>query len=213
MLGWDISGSLSTSINGNASLSISVQASTQGGSLYVLGLTGGGYYELNGPIQFFFGTPFELTVNSGVFAAVGYDYTNTTPSEQFSAFARAEFLHTAVLSTAAVSDSGGTELTNFTITTSSGRNFPVQVPEPGDYNRDGNVDAADYVVWRKQETIQADYNTWRANFGRTVGNGADASANGTVPEPATLVMLMFAATAWCLGGAGPHRKSQQLITV
>jgi hypothetical protein len=39
----------------------------------------------------------------------------------------------------------------------------------GDYNEDGNVDAADYVVWRKTGSSQAGYDLWRANFGRTVG--------------------------------------------
>jgi T5SS/PEP-CTERM-associated repeat protein len=37
---------------------------------------------------------------------------------------------------------------------------------PGDFNRDGKVDAADYVVWRKNGMSQAEFNTWRANFGR-----------------------------------------------
>ena len=34
----------------------------------------------------------------------------------------------------------------------------------GDYNQDGSVDAADYVVWRKSGYSQADYNTWRDQF-------------------------------------------------
>ncbi|MCI0332864.1 MAG: PEP-CTERM sorting domain-containing protein [Planctomycetes bacterium] len=75
---------------------------------------------------------------------------------------------------------------------------------PGDYNNDGAVDAADYVVWRKNSgtgatlpndplggTIDADqYNQWRANFGRTAtgGNGSAASA---VPEPATAALLLL----------------------
>jgi hypothetical protein len=39
-----------------------------------------------------------------------------------------------------------------------------------------------------------------ANFGRTffTGSGADANAaNATVPEPTTLVLLVFATTNWC----------------
>ena len=32
---------------------------------------------------------------------------------------------------------------------------------PGDFNDDGTVDAADYVVWRKTDGTQAGYNTWR----------------------------------------------------
>jgi hypothetical protein len=42
---------------------------------------------------------------------------------------------------------------------------------PGDYNGDGIVNAADYVVWRKgldATYTQDDYNVWRANFGQSV---------------------------------------------
>jgi hypothetical protein len=71
----------------------------------------------------------------------------------------------------------------------------------GDYNGDGNVAAADYVVWRKGAGTtysQNDYDTWRSHFGQHAGSGSGASANFTVPEPATLVLLMFAAAGWCL---------------
>ena len=71
---------------------------------------------------------------------------------------------------------------------------------PGDFNHDGTVDAADYVVWRKNPGgiyTQNDFNTWRANFGATLGVGSgaagSASANATVPEPATLLMLIVTA--------------------
>src|SRR4029079_5529191 len=37
----------------------------------------------------------------------------------------------------------------------------------GDFNRDGGVDAADYVVWRKTDGTQAEYVMWRSNFGET----------------------------------------------
>ena len=36
----------------------------------------------------------------------------------------------------------------------------------GDYNDDGAVNAADYVVWRKTDGTPEGYNTWRANFGK-----------------------------------------------
>ncbi len=36
----------------------------------------------------------------------------------------------------------------------------------GDYNQNGTVDAADYVVWRKSGGLQEGYNSWRANFGQ-----------------------------------------------
>ena len=38
---------------------------------------------------------------------------------------------------------------------------------PGDFNANGTVDAADYVVWRKNGGPPADYNQWRAHFGET----------------------------------------------
>jgi formylglycine-generating enzyme required for sulfatase activity len=77
---------------------------------------------------------------------------------------------------------------------------------PGDFNHDGSVDAADYVVWRKglgTTYTQADFNTWRANFGATLYTGSAAGATGAVlsgssaspvvPEPTSL--LLFALTS------------------
>jgi hypothetical protein len=37
----------------------------------------------------------------------------------------------------------------------------------GDFNDDGTVDAADYVIWRKNGGNQQDFNLWRANFARS----------------------------------------------
>ena len=80
----------------------------------------------------------------------------------------------------------------------------------GDFNGDGKVDAADYVRWRKNHwqqrtpndngltTQTAGFNLWCSNFGNMSSSGADASVNATVPEPATLVLLMFAPAGWCL---------------
>ena len=65
-------------------------------------------------------------------------------------------------------------------------------PPGGDYNGDGVVDAADYVVWRKNDGTQQGYNTWRANFGATTGNGVGGNLfnSSAVPEPASLVVLL-----------------------
>jgi hypothetical protein len=61
----------------------------------------------------------------------------------------------------------------------------------GDYNKNGTVDAADYVVWRKFIGPSQGYDAWRAHFGETsASSGSGASANATVPEPATMVMLI-----------------------
>jgi hypothetical protein len=71
----------------------------------------------------------------------------------------------------------------------------ISVGLPGDYNNDGTVDAADYVVWRKTDGTPQAYDTWRAHFGETSGSGS--IMNGEVPEPTTLVLLMWmAARCW-----------------
>jgi T5SS/PEP-CTERM-associated repeat protein/autotransporter-associated beta strand protein len=62
---------------------------------------------------------------------------------------------------------------------------------PGDYNQNGTVDAADYVVWRKglgTTFTPNDYNVWRANFGQTAGSGSGATAS--VPEPSSVALLL-----------------------
>jgi hypothetical protein len=65
-----------------------------------------------------------------------------------------------------------------------------EVPLAGDYNSSGAVDLADYVVWRNAldhavtlpndstpgMVTQADYDVWRANFGRTAPASAMTSA-------------------------------------
>lgn len=62
---------------------------------------------------------------------------------------------------------------------------------PGDYNGDGKVNAADYVVWRKNPGgfPPNAYDTWRANFGNPPGSGASLDA-GAVPEPGTMLLLL-----------------------
>jgi hypothetical protein len=83
---------------------------------------------------------------------------------------------------------------------------PVVEPETtGDYNLDGIVDAADYVLWRKtfNQSVapdgsgadgdgdgiidDGDYDFWRTRFGEIVpGSG------GAVPEPGTVALLAVA---------------------
>ena len=73
------------------------------------------------------------------------------------------------------------------------------------------VDAADYVLWRKNNntaitlpndatpgTDQSDYTVWRAHFGQSGGSGAGANTNAAVPEPAAAIMLMVAVAVACL---------------
>jgi hypothetical protein len=68
----------------------------------------------------------------------------------------------------------------------------------GDFNRDGAIDAADYVVWRKNIGAPPTYQTWRSNFGRTASGAVSAAiSSGAVPEPASWIICLAAACA-CL---------------
>jgi exodeoxyribonuclease III len=67
----------------------------------------------------------------------------------------------------------------------------------GDLNHDGLVDAADYVVWRKNGGSPDGYDLWRANFGNTPGSRAVAGSSiavGTVPEPSSFLLACMTAT-------------------
>ncbi|MCI0331896.1 MAG: autotransporter-associated beta strand repeat-containing protein [Planctomycetes bacterium] len=68
---------------------------------------------------------------------------------------------------------------------------------PGDYNGDGTVDQADYVLWRKDPASHggnpAGYNTWVQNFGEP--GGAGAGGGGAVPEPTSVAMVVIAVAA------------------
>jgi hypothetical protein len=93
----------------------------------------------------------------------------------------------------------------------------------GDYNKDGIVDAADYVVWRKSfgqmgsglaadgnadgQVNDVDYDVWLASFGQVApGSGSGASLiRLQVPEPAA---ILFAAIAvwWAPGRRPPFAR-------
>jgi hypothetical protein len=78
----------------------------------------------------------------------------------------------------------------------------------GDYNNNGKVDAADYVLWRNgdsPDSSQAGYNLWKANFGNPPGSGSGLGSSA-VPEPSTLrlmgVLLIGLATGSRRAGRG-----------
>jgi hypothetical protein len=78
----------------------------------------------------------------------------------------------------------------------------------GDYNSDGAVDAADYVVWRTTDGTQEGYDTWRVNFGATVGSGSAGSspAQTAAPEPNTLVFIWIVWGYNCMGHPSKRRR-------
>jgi hypothetical protein len=77
----------------------------------------------------------------------------------------------------------------------------------GDYNGNGDVDAADYTVWRDQlgqsttlpnsdptdtdnEVTEAEFNFWKSQFGLNGGSGSGTALDGAhVPEPTSLALL------------------------
>ncbi|HEY3394257.1 MAG TPA: hypothetical protein VGK58_16205 [Lacipirellulaceae bacterium] len=76
----------------------------------------------------------------------------------------------------------------------------------GDFNEDNKVDAADYVVWRKNDTANtalpndngvanqsARFDLWRSNFGEIFGSGAQGVA--PVPEPSGCWLALMAVLA------------------
>jgi hypothetical protein len=75
----------------------------------------------------------------------------------------------------------------------------------GDFNKDGIVDARDYIYWRKTNGTATNYQLWRSNLGNRSGGvfGAGADAGGltigNVPEPSAGFLVLMAGllfTAW-----------------
>jgi hypothetical protein len=81
------------------------------------------------------------------------------------------------------------------------------VPVAGDYDRNGIVDASDYVLWRKTKNQSGanlaadgnhnnlvdnpDYTYWRNRFGRNTNPVGGASASA-IPEPPGCFLLLSA---------------------
>jgi hypothetical protein len=88
----------------------------------------------------------------------------------------------------------------------------VASPIVGDYNRNGIVDAADYVVWRDalgSTTLLSadgdgndvvdlgDYDVWRMRFGQSAVITSGSAAIASVPEPCGFLLLVAgASTFW-----------------
>lgn len=79
---------------------------------------------------------------------------------------------------------------------------------PGDFNGDGNVDSADYTIWRDtfgstddlradgngdREIDEGDYNIWKSLFGASYEGGPGSGV--AVPEPTTASLLAIAGAA------------------
>jgi hypothetical protein len=66
----------------------------------------------------------------------------------------------------------------------------------GDYNGDGTVDAADYVLWRRVYHSSDLYSLWHARFGASTNDDFMSSADSaTVPEPMFALVVNLAIVA------------------
>ena len=93
--------------------------------------------------------------------------------------------------------------------------YPIVAGVQGDYNNNGTVDAADYILWRKtlgsttdlrangdntgnSENVidAADYAFWRGRFGNPAGSGAFESGAQPVPEPTSILLCIIGAVLW-----------------
>jgi hypothetical protein len=91
----------------------------------------------------------------------------------------------------------GGSISSINLATIAGNQF-VTVPHtglPGDYNLDGIVDAADFVVWRKGPGAgvpPGDYTTWSMHFGESadIGSGGASPLPPAVPEPASAALVI-----------------------
>jgi hypothetical protein len=72
----------------------------------------------------------------------------------------------------------------------------------GDFNGDGKVDAADYVVWRKSIGTLQGYQDWRSHYGAGGAGGAGGAAWGgrAVPEPSSAYLLVLLAASGMAAG-------------
>jgi hypothetical protein len=69
---------------------------------------------------------------------------------------------------------------------------------PGDFNGNGTVDTADYVVWRKglgTTYTPADYVDWQRHFGESTGTASGAA----VPEPGGILLSVVGLARWISG--------------
>jgi hypothetical protein len=104
--------------------------------------------------------------------------------------------------------------------------LPIAKLVPGDYNLDGTVGTADYILWRKKNggaalpndggitpgvTNSADYTYWRSRYGATfvpaINTGSGLSDSTTIPEPTTAFLMtvasLFASTLARIRGGTP----------
>jgi endoglucanase len=66
---------------------------------------------------------------------------------------------------------------------------PHLASNPGDYNGDSTIDAADYILWRKNDGSQVGFDTWQANFGEMRIADSALLRDAAVAEPASAILF------------------------
>jgi hypothetical protein len=82
----------------------------------------------------------------------------------------------------------------------------ISQPQPGDYNRNGTVDAADYVPINKG-LASGSYVAWKANFGESLPPMSPTVDSSHVPEPSPIAALAVVSVVFlasrCKNGRTP----------
>jgi len=152
----------------------------------------------------------QATWNNAVVFAQGSFLDNTTPGFTGTNSGR-------VFSTLGTVNTFG-DTVFATINTLVRTNF-TGTPLP-DYNGNGVVDTADYILWRKGSLLAdgnnngmidpGDYDLWRQHYGEVVspGAGSGGGSGGTVPEPAAGFLVFLAVISQLCGR--PRRSAKPL---
>jgi hypothetical protein len=81
----------------------------------------------------------------------------------------------------------------------------------GDYNLDGQVDGADYTVWRDSDRSAVNYALWKENFDQPIAwerDFSESAASNVVPEPRfPIVALTVALLGFCRARMHPFSQS------
>jgi hypothetical protein len=142
----------------------------------------------------------SLPVNTGHWQTIDIEYTYGSSDLTLTVDGVSETLASAMRSGTTTLD--GIRFNHASIgTTYYVDGLPTQSLD-GDYNGDGTVDAADYVLWRKDPDSPNNgapdgYNTWRAHFGETAGSGAGIGT-AAVPEPTTYMLGLLGCASLAL---------------
>jgi hypothetical protein len=101
-------------------------------------------------------------------------------------------------------------------------------PIAGDFNDDGLIDSADYILWRKNfgaPFTETDYDAWRKNFSDSdSGSTASLATSGAasngwpVPEPHAQLLLATLATfalisrrSYNIASRNPRTRERSLV--